>query len=78
MKPQEFIDLFVEELEIESIIVTPNTRLDSLEEWNSMGVMIAIGLAADNFDVVLKSNDLKNLKTLTDLMEKIGLEKFED
>ena len=78
MKKQEFIDLFVEELEIEETTVTLSTRLSSLQEWDSMGVMIAIGLASDNFDVILKNNDFKDIKTVKGFMEKIGIEKFED
>ena len=78
MKTQEFIDLFVEELEIEETTVTLSTRLSSLQEWDSMGVMIAIGLASDNFDVILKNDDFKDIKTVKGFMEKIGIEKFED
>lgn len=78
MKKQEFIDLFVEELEIEETTVTLSTRLSSLQEWDSMGVMIAIGLASDNFDVILKNDDFKDIKTVKGFMEKIGIEKFED
>ncbi len=78
MKTQEFINLFIDELEIENKEITPSTELSSLEEWTSMGMMIAIGLAADNFNVVLKGNDLKKMRTVKDFMEEVGLEKFED
>lgn len=78
MKRQEFINLFIEALEIEDTVVTEKTMLNSLNEWDSMGVMIIIGLVSDNFDKALKSEDMKGLTSIESLMEKIGLEKFGD
>lgn len=78
MKTKEFIDIFVEEMEIDGVEVTPETQLTSLEEWDSMGVMIAIGIASERFDVTLTSKDMKDLTTVRSLMNKIGKEHFED
>jgi len=77
MKRQEFIELFVEELEIENTIVTEDTELSSLDEWDSMGAMILIGLTQDNFGVKIASSDLKSISTIKELMDKIGSDKFE-
>ena len=78
MKTQDFIDLFIEELEIEETEVTLETEFDSLEEWDSMNRMVVIGLVADNFKVKLTSQDLKSLTTLKSLLDKIGADKFSD
>lgn len=77
MTQQEFFELFIEELEIEGTQVGLETILSSLQEWDSMGIMITIGLVADNFGVRLTGDDMKKLTTLNSLIEKIGVEKFE-
>jgi len=76
MNKQEFIELFVEELEIEDVVVTEDTRFEEIEEWNSMGHMIAIALISDNFNVKVTGNELKEMLTIKSLIEKIGVEKF--
>ena len=77
MTKKEFIDLFVEELEIENTVVKQETQLNELEEWDSMGHMVVIGLVSENFDLKITASDLKALKTVGDLINKIGTEKFE-
>jgi len=76
MTKEEFIELFIEELEIEDTSVTLDTELDSIDEWDSMAVMVTIGLAADNFGTKLTNDDIKSLTTVNSLIEKIGLDKF--
>jgi acyl carrier protein len=77
MTKQEFIDLFVEELEIEDTEVSFDTELNALDEWDSMGHMIIIGLVSDNFNLKLTSDDLKKLSSINDIIDKIGADKFE-
>lgn len=77
MNTQEFIDVFVEELEIEDTKVTLETKLETLEEWDSMGVMVFIGLVSDKFDVKITNQEIKELKSVNDLVEKIGADKFQ-
>jgi acyl carrier protein len=76
MKIEKFIELIVDELEIENIIVAPDTILDSLAEWDSMGAMIIIGLVAEHFDITLKGKDIAQLTTIQSLIEKIGTDRF--
>lgn len=75
MKIQEFVNELVEELEVE-VNVTLDTKLEDLDEWDSMGAMILIGFVSDNFDVTLNADDIKLLTTFQSLVERIGLEKF--
>ncbi|MCT4636129.1 MAG: acyl carrier protein [Bacteroidales bacterium] len=77
MKTQEFIDLIVEELEIEDNVITESTTLDSIEEWDSMAELVIISIADSKFDVKLKSKDISAFKTIHDIMNGIGLDKFE-
>ena len=76
MKTDDFIELIVDGLEIENIIVTPDTIFDSLAEWDSMGAMIIIGLVAEHFDITLKGKDIAQLTTIKSLIEKIGTDRF--
>ena len=75
MKKQDFINELVEELEVESV-VTPETALKDLDEWDSMGAMILIGFVSDNFNVTLNADDIEALTTFQSLIDKIGVEKF--
>ena len=68
MTREKFIELFIEELEIENNDINEKTELNSLEEWNSIGVMIAIGIADEHFNIKLTSADVKELATVEDLM----------
>ncbi len=77
MKIEEFIDLFVEELEIEDIEVTQDTELSSLAEWDSMAVLAVIAIASENFNVKITAMQLKDVKLLKDIINLIGAEQFE-
>ena len=76
MKIESFIKLIVDELEIEGVTITPETVLDDLEEWDSMGAMVIIGLVSEHFDVILKGKDLADVTTVQSLIKKIGIDKF--
>ena len=66
----------MEELEIENTNVKAETQLNELDEWDSMGHMVVIGLVSEKFDLKITASDLKALKTVSDLINKIGTERF--
>lgn len=76
MNKQEFIDLVVEELEIEDTIVSLDTLFSDIEEWDSMGKMVMIGLVSEHFKVKLTNDDLKSLTNVSSLIAIIGEGKF--
>jgi len=76
MKIADFIERFVEELEIEDTVVTVETNIKGLDEWDSMTAMILIGFVSNEFKVTLNADDIKALTTVQSLIERIGLEKF--
>lgn len=76
MKKEDFIKELVEELEIESKL-TFDTDLKSLDEWDSMTVMMLIGYVSDSFDVKLTAEDIEKLTTVDSLVQKIGENKFD-
>ncbi|HCA07571.1 acyl carrier protein [Chryseobacterium sp.] len=75
MTKQEFLAELKENLEIESEF-NFDTKLQELEEWDSMTAMVLIGYVSENFDTVLTSDDIESFNTVNDIIEKIGLDKF--
>ena len=76
MKQQDFIAGLQEELELDDEL-TPETNLKELESWDSMAAMIVIGYVSGNFDMTLTADDLKNITTVSSLIDRIGASKFE-
>jgi len=77
MKTQEFVKLFIEELEIENSEINLDTELSTIEEWNSMAVMLVIAIADDHFGVQLKNEDIQKATNIRSLTEIIGIKNFE-
>lgn len=75
MKKEEFIKELTEELELETV-VTIDTNIKDMDEWDSMGQMILIGYVSDTFDVTLNADDISSLTTFSSLIDRIGEEKF--
>ena len=75
MTKEEFIKELTEELELETII-TIDTNIKNMNEWDSMTAMILIGYVSDTFDVTLNTDDISSLSTFRSLMDRIGEEKF--
>jgi acyl carrier protein len=77
MTKTEFIDLFAERLQVKNINLTEETRLDSLEEWDSWNRLELMTMVDESFQVILTAQDLNEIITLKDLMQKIGEQKIE-
>jgi acyl carrier protein len=77
MNTKEFILGLQEELEIETTLQN-STKLKDLDEWDSMTAMLLIGYVSNEFGVTLNADDLKNITTVDSLIERIGVEKFEE
>lgn len=77
MTKNDFLELFAEKLEIANKNLTLETRLDSLDEWDSWNRLALMGLVDENFQVNLTSKDLDEIVIFEDLIKKIGEQKFE-
>lgn len=75
METSKFLELLVEELELESPL-TVDTNLKELDEWDSMAAMLLIGVVSNEFGKTLSAEDIKSLTTVQSLIEKIGTEQF--
>lgn len=74
MSKQEFIELLIEELEIEGCVITPTTELESINELDSVGRMVLIGIADEHFGKKIITSKLNEFKTVGDLMLYFGIE----
>nr|WP_315146894.1 acyl carrier protein [uncultured Flavobacterium sp.] len=75
MTKQEFISGLQEELDFETVL-TKNTNIKDLDEWDSMSAMVLIGFVSNEFDLILSPDDIKAMTTIDSLIERIGLDKF--
>ncbi|WP_430813445.1 phosphopantetheine-binding protein [Carboxylicivirga sp. RSCT41] len=77
MKKEEFIEIIKEELEIDEQI-TMDTRFDSLEIWDSVARLVLISLIDEKFQMQISAEEIKLLGTPADLINKVGLSRFEN
>ena len=77
MKKSDFFNLLIEELELDENTIDENTVFESLSNYDSMSVMILIALIDSHFNKKLSSTVFKNINTLGDLMNEIGIDNFE-
>lgn len=62
------IEMLEEMMELEAGTLTPETKLNDIEEWDSIALISFIALMDDEFDKVVKGSVIKAQKTVADLM----------
>lgn len=68
MNIQEFIDNFAAQFdETEPEEFTPETRFKELDEWSSLTALSIIAMVDDEYDVIIKGNDILKSDTIQDL-----------
>ena len=72
MTKDEFLKKFQDILQSENII-TANTNLLDLEEWDSLAMITTIAFLDNNFGVKMTFSEIENLDTVQDLMNKAGI-----
>lgn len=75
MDKQKFIEKFKEALEIEDreLSITDNFR--EYSEWDSLAFLSVIAMIDEEYDVIIKGDEFKTLKTLDDIAECISQKK---
>lgn len=71
MIKQDFLNELAEVMQLD----TPPTGLENLEdfvEWDSMANLGVMSMFDMEFGITLKTDDLKNIKTVKELMELAG------
>lgn len=69
MELQEKINQLEDILELDQGTLEVATRLDSLEEWDSVAAISLMALVDEKFDKQLTSNEIKNFKTIGDILK---------
>lgn len=69
MTNEEKIELLADEVfDVDVTDVTPETVLDESDFWDSMSKLSLISVIDSNFKKTLKGEDIKNLKTVQDIL----------
>ena len=68
MNIQELIDTFAAQFdETEPEEFNPETRFKELDEWSSLTALSIIAMVDDEYDVIIKGNDILKSDTIQDL-----------
>ena len=68
MTNEKKIELIAEVMDIEAETLTPDTVLETIEEWDSIALITFIAMMDDEFDRVVKGKEVKEKKTVGELM----------
>lgn len=78
MLNQEFFKKIDEYLELEGELeVNENTLVEDILDIDSLAHITLISLVNDIFQVEIKTEQFSNFKTIKDIIDKIGVEKFD-
>lgn len=69
MTIQDKLDLLGTIMEATNGKLTENTLVTELEEWDSLVQLSLIVLMKDEFDRVLPAKDIKNIKSVKDILD---------
>lgn len=72
MTQEEKITLLADMLEIEPSVLTPETHLDSIDEYNSMAKLSLIVLMDDECGKKLTGEQIREFKTVKDVLDFMG------
>jgi acyl carrier protein len=64
-----FVEQFVNAVDFQDVVedISPDTRLDSLPEWDSLAALGVIVMCDMEYGVTIVGNDLKNSVTVGDI-----------
>ncbi len=65
---EEKLALIAEALDAEKELIRQQTVLEGLEEWDSMGIIAVISMLDKKYQVQLKADQIKALKTVNDIL----------
>lgn len=72
MTKEEFLTEMQDVLQTEEVL-SFETVLDDLEEWDSLSVMATMAFLEKSFGVKTAMKDYKDIKTIADIAQKAGL-----
>lgn len=73
MSIQDFIENFAAQFdETDPAEFTAETKFKELDEWSSLAALSIIAMVDDEYDVIIKGNDIVNSETIQDLYDVIA------
>lgn len=68
MELKTFIENFAEQFDdTDTSVFTSATKFRELDEWSSLTALSVISMIDDEYDVVLKGDDIRSASTIEDL-----------
>jgi acyl carrier protein len=68
MNIQEFIENFAAQFDdTDAALFTAETNFKQLDEWSSLTALSIIAMVDDEYDVIIKGNDILSSDTIQDL-----------
>ncbi|MDI3532483.1 MAG: acyl carrier protein [Synergistaceae bacterium] len=71
MNLEEKLSLIAEALDIEPGTLKPETRLEDLQEWDSLGMVSLIAMLDKHFSVRLQPEEIRALVTVEDILSRM-------
>ena len=72
MKLEDFIKNFKEQLEDDSLVITPETKFRELDSWDSLTTMLVIGMVKTDYDKDISAAEIGTCDTVSDLFNHIN------
>ena len=68
MNIQDFVENFSAQFDdTDASVFTADTRFKELDEWSSLTALSIIAMIDDEYDVIIKGNDILKFDTIQDL-----------
>ncbi|MDP8219828.1 MAG: acyl carrier protein [Candidatus Stygibacter frigidus] len=77
MKKAEFLVNLASVLELDDVILTFDSNLNDLDDYDSFSILSIIAFIHKNFNLQLAARQLNKINTPQDLIQLIGIDKFE-
>lgn len=76
MEIKKFIQNFAEQFDdTDASVFTPETVFHDLDEWGSLIGLSIIAMIDDEYDVIIKGDELRAAKTVSDVFELVKSKK---
>ena len=72
MELNQFVENFAAQFDdTEVSVFTPETKFRELDEWSSLIALSIIAMVDEEYDVVLKGDDIRSAVTIQELFERV-------
>lgn len=69
----EVLELITQILQVEQGFITIDTKIDDVEQWDSLAHVMIIGELEDKMGIKIALDDAIELKSVSELLEKAGI-----